>query len=189
MGEPKTKGMAIINNRNWLDERLGEGWYTRTARAHDPDWPERVLPGEWYSVRNSFFVFARAFEQLEGYQGVEDLMSEATIEVALNDLNGILRAFLWVASPKMFLRTAPKIWATYANFSTIEILSNETGQFVAHISEIPQDVLGWVVSAWHGFLPPALELAGGKNPDVTITERKQTPDADTWEFHYELRYE
>ena len=47
---------------------------------------------------------------------------EVTAEIARADLQGILRAFLWVVSPRMFLSTAPRIWATYANFTKIEIV-------------------------------------------------------------------
>lgn len=188
MTEPRVKGLAMLNVRNWFDERLGAGWFTRTARERDPDWPDRLLPGDWYSVRTSFHIYKRGFEQLGGYASVQSLMEEIAGEVALKDLNGILRAFLWAASPKMFLRTAPKIWDTYANFSIPEVLSNEVGRFVVKVSGIPDDIVDWVTSAWTGFLVPALTLAGGKDPKVAVSEIRQTPGAETWEFVYELTY-
>jgi hypothetical protein len=99
-----------------------------------------------------------------------------------------MRAFLWAASPKMFLRTAPKIWDTYANFTKSEVLSNEPGRFLVRVSEIPSDVITWVMAGWKGYLVPALELAGGKQPKVAISEIQQTPGEDAWEFLYELTY-
>lgn len=188
MSGPQVKGMAMINFRSWLDGRLGDGWFTRTAKQHDPNWSERLLPGEWYAVSTSYYVYERAYEQLDGYDSLESIMAVVAGEVALNDLNGILRAFLWVASPKMFLRTAPRIWDTYANFAIPTIVANDNGRFEAKVSEIPAEFISWVAAAWKGFLPPALELAGGKNPLATIRDRKQTPGATTWEFIYELRY-
>jgi hypothetical protein len=188
MTEPLVKGLALINTRDWFDERLGAGWFTRTIREFEPDWPERLLPGEWYSIRASLAVYRRGVEQLDGYDSVRQLMEEISGEVALKDLNGILRAFLWAASPKMFLRTAPKIWDTYANFATPEVLRNDVGRFVVKLSEIPEDVVEWSTSAWTGFLVPALGLAGGKDPKVTVRELQQTPGAETWEFVYELTY-
>jgi hypothetical protein len=188
MIEPRVKGLAMVNVRNWFDERLGTGWCTRTARELEPEWPERLLPGDWYSVRASFHIYKRGFEQLGGYESQQELMEVVSGEVALADLNGIMRAFLWAASPKMFLRTAPKIWDTYVNFTKSEVLSNENGRFEARVSEIPGDVITWVMAGWKGYLVPALELAGGKNPKVTITEIRQTKGADTWEFLYELTY-
>ena len=46
-----------------------------------------------------------------------------------------------------------------------------------------------VLAAWRGFLPPALELAGAKNPRGEISGRRQTPGAETWELEYTLRYD
>jgi hypothetical protein len=178
----------MVNIRNWFDERLGTGWFTRTAREREPEWPERLLPGDWYSVRTSFHIYARGFEQLDGYESQQHLMEVVSGEVALADLNGIMRAFLWAASPKMFLRTAPKIWDTYANFTKSEVLSNEPGRFLVRVSEIPSDVITWVMAGWKGYLVPALELAGGKQPKVVISEIQQTPGEDAWEFLYELTY-
>lgn len=188
MAEPLVKGLALINIRNWFDERLGAGWFTRTAREREPDWPDRLLPGDWYMARTSFYIYQRGFEQLGGYQSVQQLMEDAAGEVALKDLNGILRAFLWVASPKMFLRAAPKMWDTYCNFGTSEVLSNEVGRFLIKVAGIPADLVAWVTSAWSGFLVPALGLAGGKDPKVVVSEVRQTPGAETWEFVYELTY-
>jgi hypothetical protein len=45
-----------------------------------------------------------------------------------------------------------------------------------------------VMAGWKGFLVPALELAGGKDPKVVISEIRQTKGADTWEFLFELTY-
>jgi hypothetical protein len=188
MIEPRVKGLAMVNVRNWFDERLGTGWCTSTAREVEPAWPERLLPGDWYSARTSFHIYARGFEQLGGYESQQHLMEVVSGDIALADLNGIMRAFLWAASPKMFLRTAPKIWDTYVNFSKSDVLSNEHGRFVARISDIPGDVITWVIAGWKGFLVPALELAGGKDPKVVISEIRQTKGADTWEFLFELTY-
>jgi hypothetical protein len=188
MIEPRVKGLAMVNVRNWFDERLGTGWCTSTAREVEPTWPERLLPGDWYSARTSFHIYARGFEQLGGYESQQHLMEVVSGDIALTDLNGIMRAFLWVASPKMFLRTAPKIWDTYVNFSKSDVLSNEHGRFVARVSDIPGDVITWVMAGWKGFLVPALELAGGKDPKVVISEIRQTKGADTWEFLFELTY-
>jgi hypothetical protein len=188
MSGPRLKGMGVINIRDWFDERLGAGWYSRTAREHDPDWPDRLLPGDWYSVYTTFHVYKRGYEQLGGLGSLAQLMEDASAEVAVKDLNGILRAFLWVASPKMFLRTIPKVWNTYANFAAPEVLGNEDGRFLIKVSDFPADLVDWMTPSWKGFLIPALKLAGGKDPKVVISEVKQTPGAETWEFLFELTY-
>jgi hypothetical protein len=187
MSEPRIKGMGMINVRNWYDERLGEGWFTRTAREHEPGWPDRLLPGDWYSLRTAYYVQKRGYEQL-GYESMPKMIEDVASEVAVKDLNGILRAFLWAATPKMFLRTTGKMWDTYANFGTTEILTNEVGRFTVKVSGFPADLVGWMMPSWAGFMVPALKLAGGKDPKVAIHDVKQTDGADTWEFVYELTY-
>jgi hypothetical protein len=188
MTEPRFKGIAMVSLRTWFDERLGAGWFLSTAREHDPEWPERLLPGDWYSVRTGLHVYTQAFEQLDGYESREHLMETVAGATAITDLNGMMRAYLWAATPRMFLRAAPKIWGTYANFAVAEVLSNETGRMQVRVSEVPVHVLGWVMAAWKGFLVPALKLAGGKDPTVGCSEIKQTVDAETWEFLFELTY-
>lgn len=188
MSDPRFKGLAYIHIRDWFDEQLGAGWYGRTVREVEPDWPDRLLPGEWYTVRAGLHGYTKGFERLQGYDSVEHLMEIVAGKIALIDLNGMLRAFLWVATPKLFLRTVPKIWLTYANFGAAEIISNENGRLVVRVTEIPQFVLHWVMAAWRGFLVPALELAGGKEPKTSTRDAKPTPGTDTWEFMYEVTY-
>jgi hypothetical protein len=188
MIEPRIKGLAVINVRNWFDERLGSGWFLRAAREHDPDWPERLLPGEWYPARTCFAVYRHGYEQLGAYDSMYTMTAEISGEMAIKDLSGILRAFLWVASPTMFLRTTPRMWNTYNNFATPAVIVNETGRFVAHVGDIPPDLIEWVEAAWRGFLVPALKLAGGKDPKVSISNVQQSPGVETWEFLYELTY-
>ena len=188
MAEPQVKGMAMINARNWLDARLGPGWFTSAARKVEPDWPERLLPGDWYAARTSDQIYHQAFELIEGFESRQQLMETVTVEVALVDLNGILRAFLWAASPKLFLRTTPKIWATYSTFVALEILRNDPGSYAAKLTEIPEDLVTWVTAAWRGFLPPALGLTGATDVVVTTSQTQVTPGADTWEMVYELSY-
>ena len=189
MAEPRFKGLVYINHRDWFDERLGAGWFTSVVREIDPEWPDRLLPGDWYSARPGVHAYDRAFVQIEGYESKEQMMESVAGMVALNDLNSFLRAFLFVATPKMFLRAVPKIWATYANFGVAEVISNETGRLVVRINEIPQFVLVWTMASWRGFLVPAVQLAGGKKPRTSTRDVKPKPGTDMWEFVYELTYE
>jgi hypothetical protein len=189
MSEPRVKGIAVINARGWIDERLGAGWFSKTLQKIDPEWPERLLPGDWYPVRPEFQAFECAYEAMDGYDSLEDMLAALSGDVALNDLNGILRAFLWAATPRMFLRTTPMIWDTYVDFTKISSIDNTPGRYAATIVEVPEDLVVWVAGAWRGFLGPALELAGGVQTGAQIRDRRKTLGADTWEFVYELSYE
>jgi hypothetical protein len=189
MSEIRVKGMGVINDRAWFDDRFGAGWFTRTAREHQPDWPDRLLPGEWYPLHTFVHVYKRAYEQLGRYESMKQLVEEVASETATKDLNGMMRAFLWAASPKLFLRTIPRLFDNYVNFGTTEVLGNEDGHFLIKVAGIPAAVLDWLVPAFTGFAIQALQLAGGKNPKASNSEVKQTSNADTWEFVWELTYE
>ena len=186
---PQIKGFAIIKAQGSIDERLGSGWFTRTAQEFDLDWPARLLPGDWYPLETYNYALRAAYAHFDGYDSIQDLVIEFAAAAATEDLNGLLRAFLWVATPRMFLRTAPRIWFTYANFTKIDEPNNEDGRFSVRVTEIPASLVDWTVACWRGFLPAALELAGGNEPVVSKYEARQTPGADTWELDYVLEYQ
>lgn len=182
------KGTATITTRDWLDERLGSGWFTKTVREQEPAWPERLLPGDWYGLRPQMHALRKAVPQVDGHDSVESMLEAVAGLTAEKDLTGIHRAFLWVANPRMFLIAVPRIWATYSQFGKVEVLENQPSQFTAHVQAIPTDLMDWVAGSFCGFLPPALRLAGAKDPVAKVRDRRRSPSADTWEMTYDLRY-
>lgn len=183
----EVKGPGIMSVRNWLDARFEPGYFLRCARECDPEFPERILPGDWYSVYPLVHALERGVAALDEYETLEEFVELIAGDNARLDLTGIYRAFLWVASPRMFLRAATTIWANYANFGTLTEISNESGHYHAHIVGIPEDLLDWTAGAWKGFLPPAIELAGGRNSRATVLDRFARDDG--WALVYELRYD
>ena len=181
---PQVKGVSIMQVRAWIDERFGPGSFLEMARSRDLDWPERVLPGEWYPARTFVHALRRAAERLDD-TSLEQLTAELSAINAKKDLTTIHKAFLWVASPRMFLRATPVVWGNYADFATVVDPHNEPGHYRVTLAEIPEDLLDWVAGAWLGFLPPALELAGGVNPQAKILARRP----ERGELDYEIRYE
>jgi hypothetical protein len=188
MPEYSVKGTATIVSRDWVDKQLGVGWFHSTARAEHPDWPQRILPGEYYPLRPQMHVWRCALGRIKGYDSVEVLVQEAAAATAEADLNGIYKAFLWVASPHMFLRAVPRLWASYLRFGEFENVENVPGLYRARIGGIPEDLLDWCAGSVAGFLRPALLLAGGKSPNSQITERRSTSGGN-WELQYKLTYE
>jgi hypothetical protein len=190
---PQVKGPAVISARDWLDARFGKGYQLEVAREVDPEFPERILPGDWYSVAPLVHVLDRSLPELTEFDEVESLVEVIAVANAKQDLRGIYRAFLWVTTPRMFLRAAPTIWANYANFGTLTEVENEPGRFVTKVVGIPEGLVGWLAGAWKGFLPPAVELAGGKNPVATVRDRRPSPDNrggdGMWELIYQLDYD
>ena len=185
---PAVKGPAVMGGRDWLDARFGPGHFLKLAREQDPKFPERILPGDWYPVRPLVHALQRSVAQLDEFADFESFVAMLAGESAKQDLRGIYRAFLWVASPRMFLRAAPTVWANYANFGVLSDIENDQGRFLVRIHDIPRDLVEWLAGAWKGFLPPAVELAGGKNPRATVLDRKPS-GAGGWEIRYQLTYE
>jgi hypothetical protein len=183
------KGTATIMSRDWLDERLGPGWFLRTVREKEPKWPERMLPGEWYGLRPQMHAWRKALPQVQGHDSVESMLEVVAGLTAEKDLTGLHRAFLWAANPRMFLLAVPRIWTTYCRFGKVEVVENVPGRFSAHVQSIPFDLVDWAAGSFRGFLPPALKLAGGKNPVGSIRDKRRSADADSWEMVYDLRYE
>jgi hypothetical protein len=188
MSEYSVKGTATIISRDWVDQRLGAGWFHKTAVVKHSDWPQRLLPGDYYPLRPQMHVWRTVLGKVDGYDSVENLVQEAAAATAESDLNGIYKAFLWVASPQMFLRAVPRLWASYVKFGDFENVENVVGLYRARVGEIPEDLLDWAAGSIAGFLRPALLLAGGKSPNSQITERKPTGGGN-WEIQYQLSYE
>lgn len=186
--EDNVKGAATISTRDWLDERLGAGWFTKTVRELEPKWPERLLQGDWYGLRPQTHALRKALPQISGHDSVESVMVTIAGLTAEKDLTGVHRAFLWVANPRMFLMATPRLWATYCQFGKTEVIENQPSQFVAHLQGVPEDLVDWAAGSFRGFLPPALLLAGAKDPVGTVQDRRRSRSANTWEFTYQLRY-
>jgi hypothetical protein len=188
--EPTIKGSPTIKSRDWLDEQLGEGWFLQVIREQAPDWPERMLLGEWYALAPQMHVWHVAQLKLRAkFESVEPMIELAAGITAQDDLTGVHKAFLWASSPRMFLRLVPKIWRTYASFGTVTNVDNEAGAYVARVTEIPKDFMPWATAAFCGFLPPALHLAGAKDAVAEVEQRSRSAGAQTWEFVYRLRYD
>jgi hypothetical protein len=188
MPEYSVKGTATITSRDWVDKRLGEGWFHASAVAKDPKWPKRLLPGDYYPLHPQMHAWRMALGRIEGFSTVEQLVQEAAAVTAESDLNGIYKAFLWVASPQMFLRAVPRLWASYVKFGDFENVENVVGLYRAKVDAIPEELLDWAAGSLAGFLRPALLLAGGKSPNSQITSRRPTGGGN-WEIQYQLTYE
>jgi hypothetical protein len=186
--EHSVKGTPTIVSRDWVDKRLGDGWFHSTAIKEYPDWPKRLLPGDYYPLRPQMYVWRNVLGRVPGYDTVEQLVQEAAGVTAETDLNGIYKAFLWVASPQMFLRAVPRLWASYVKFGDLENTENLPGLYRARVSGVPEDLLDWAAGAVAGFLRPALLLAGGTSPNSQVTGRKPSGGGN-WELQYQLTYE
>ena len=87
---------------------------------------------------------------------------------AQQDVHGIYRVLLHLATPRMVCARLPRLTLQYFDFG------RTTGHLVGHdryessMSGIPRPILAWLQAALTGFIPVALETAGAKNVVVRI---------------------
>ncbi|MCA9696442.1 MAG: hypothetical protein KC431_02870 [Myxococcales bacterium] len=161
------KGTHIMMGRTWVDERLGEGTFDSMAEEFEAGWV-KLLPSSWYDVLPFNKIISRAASKLD--ISVVDAVTEIATLNAKKDLTTIYRAFMRAAGPKALLQATPVLWRNYVAFAEAKKLSNETGLLIAECRMIPAEVFDWAQGCWHGFLPAAIELAGGKNAKSRIVE-------------------
>jgi hypothetical protein len=134
------------------------------------------------------YAFERALGRVKDFGDVELMVQQAAALTADRDLNSIYKAFLWAASPQLFLRAVPRLWSMYVSYGELTTIENKPGIYRAQITDIPRDLLDWSAGAVAGFLRPALLLAGGTSPDSQITGRRPNNRGELWELDYRLSY-
>jgi hypothetical protein len=98
------------------------------------------------------------------------------------------RFFLRIATPQRVMGFTPRLWSTYVAFGAAKALVNEPGHYIGECAGIPKRLLEWSSGAWRGFVPTAIEVAGGKDVRGKIRGTWPTPVADLWRLECEITY-
>jgi hypothetical protein len=69
----------------------------------------------------------------------------------------------------------PQLWSNYVSFGDAVALKNEPTHYLGRCTGIPERLLDWSSGAWRGFVPTAIELAGGKNVRGAISRTWSEP--------------
>jgi hypothetical protein len=145
-----------------------------------------VLPGSWYDVNNLLTVL-RSVEKKTGVS-IEDATTEIARLNAEADLTSIYRFFMRVAQPQRVLGFTPKLWRTYVSFGDSTAVNNARGHYVGQCEGFREEHVDWVCGCWRGFIPAAIELAGGKVEKESIVKRwKQAPGRHAIQFEVTYR--
>lgn len=185
--EYKCKGSHIIQARDFIDEKLGPGTFERYMRQYGTETTKIFLPGGWYEVDALNTILQDVSKQLG--RSVEDLVIEISRLNARRDLTTIYRVFLRIAAPVRVLSFTPQLWRNYVAFGEANVLTNEPGHYIVENSGIPARLLDWACGASRGFLPAAVELAGGKNAKSAIVQRGSDPaNPEMRRFQCEVYY-
>jgi hypothetical protein len=170
------KGTHVIMARKWVDERLGEGSFMARVGDAPTDWPKVILPGSWYNVFPLEHAIADAARQLK--MSTEDAATDIAARNARADLTTVYRAFLRVAGPHLIMNATSALWRNYVAFAEAKKVKNDYGKFIGECHKLPPRLLDWACGCWRGFVPTAIELAGGKESKGRILEKGREGDAN-----------
>jgi len=173
----KTKGSHVVIAREWIDERLGSGTFQRLVDGKGAIDNPILLPGTWYDVVPLVEALEVVGQQLN--LTVRDMTREIARLNALRDLTTIYRVFLRVAAPVRVMSFTPRLWSNYVAFGQATSVRNDPQHYVGECTGVPARVLEWACGAWCGFVPAAIEVAGGKDAVGKIT--------GTWMEHGDMR--
>jgi hypothetical protein len=176
----KVKGSIYLQAREWVDGALGAGTFSRAVAEAGGTSTEIILPGTWLPVEPLIEAVAQAAAARR--RPNQQAVAEIARLNALNDLTTIYRVFMRVAAPVRVLAHSPRVWGLYFDFGRPTIDTNEKGHFVGAIEEVPAHLVDFVQGALIGFLPAAVEMAGGKAPSARIR------DASSARVVFEIRY-
>jgi hypothetical protein len=184
--EYKVKGSHVIAGREWIDEKLGAGTFEKFVAGGDPAF-QALLPGTWYDIFTFNDAITKSAQRLG--RDVKGITEEIARINGLRDLTSLYRVFLRVAAPVRVMGFLPQLWRNYVKFGDTTVITNEHGLFVGECVGIPTKVIDWACGGWRGFVPAAIEVAGGKNLRKRIVEK--TPQPNKSGYHrllFEARY-
>jgi hypothetical protein len=188
MSRFKVKGTHVLQTRQLINEKLGEGAFAtlvhETKEAREL-WPGVILPSTWYEIAPLQIILAIVARNLKST--VEEVTTHIATRNARNDLTSVYRAFLKVAGPHLTLSATHKLWSTYVSFGESRAIQNEPGIYMGECRGMPKHLLPWACGCWRGFIPTAIEISGGKNC-VSEVAGKWQEDNDLWKFHFSVKY-
>jgi hypothetical protein len=185
MPDYKVKGTHVVMAVKWVDERLGAGTFKKLVERGGPDYEGMLLPVGWYDVDPLNQALVVVAQQLN--KSLEDITMEIARNNALSDLTTLYRFFLKIAAPQRVMGFTPRLWSTYVHFGEAKAVKNDPGHYVGECTGVPKRLLEWSCGAWRGFVPTAIELAGGKDVQGTILGTWPTGSGD-YRLECEVRY-
>jgi hypothetical protein len=190
MPDYKIKGSHVVMAAQWIDQRLGAGTFKKLVGTSDPEYESVLLPVAWYNVDPLNQVLQGIAGELRS--NVADMTMEIARLNALKDLTSMYRIFLRIAAPVRVMGFTPRLWSTYVGFGEAKAIKNEPGDYLGECLGIPRRLLDWTCGAWRGFVPAAIELAGGRDVRGVITgtwpEGRSDGRDDLYKLHCEVRY-
>lgn len=181
----KTKGSHVIQAREWIDAKLGPGTFQSLVNGKGAIDNVILLPGTWYDALPLVEALEVVGRKLN--RTVHDMTAEIARQNALRDLTTLYRVFLRIAAPVRVMSFTPRLWGNYVAFGQATAIKNEPTHYIGECTGVPTRLLEWASGAWCGFVPAAIEVAGGKGAEGRITGTWRE-SVETRRLQCEVRY-
>jgi len=168
----EVKGAAIITIPLFIKERFGEGGLNQWINALTPEarkvYPALVLVSSWYPLKEFLIEPLRRMCDLF-YAGDLKGARESGRFSADYSLKGIYKIFVKLGSPEFMLRRAGAILPIYYTPSEMKVVECQKGRGIMQITKFPDmdRVLEIRIAGW---MERAIEISGGKQPNIKITK-------------------
>jgi hypothetical protein len=168
----EVKGTAIITLPVFIKKRFGEGGFNQWIDALTPEarkvYQDQVFSSSWYPLKEVFIEPLRKMCSLF-YAGDLKGARESGRFSADYSLKGIYKILVKLGSPESMLDRAGTIMGLYYNPSEIKVVERRKGHGIMQISNFP-DMDRALEIRIVGWMERALEISGGKQPDIKVTK-------------------
>ena len=167
----EVKGTAIATVPLFIKERFGEGGLNQWTDALTPEackvYQASVLVSSWYPLKEVLIQPLRKMCDLF-YAGDLKGARESGRFSADYSLKGIYKIFVKLGSPEFMVRRAGTILPMYYTPSEMKVVESRKGQGIMQITKFPDmdQVLEIRIAGW---MERAIEISGGKQPNIKIT--------------------
>jgi hypothetical protein len=168
----EVKGTAIISIPLFIKERFSVGGLNQWIDALTPEarkvYPASVLVSSWYPLKE---LSIEPLRKMCGLFYAGDLKGarESGRFSADYSLKGIYKIFVKLGSPEFMLRRAGTILPIYYTPSEMKVVECRKGQGIMQITKFPDmdQLLEIRIAGW---MERAIEISGGKQPNIKITQ-------------------
>ncbi len=161
----RVKGLAYLGLRDSFDKRVPGGMRGVVARIGRTEveafFEQHFLPSSTYDIL-PLIEASQTAARICGVPWREFVRVGSRLQ-AERDLNGVYRAFLRLATPKLVVDRIPRILMQYMTFGAVEGQMTAPRRFEGVSRGLPRPVAPWMLAIAEGFVPILLETAGAKD--------------------------
>lgn len=183
----KTKGVGLINCKNYLLETYGQAGYDQVLAALSPDdravLQKPIVTASWVD----YGVYLRWMLTADKVLGKGDfaVVHEINRYSARKDTGGIYKFLLRIISTETIISNAAGAWRQFYDTGKFAVVVKEHHRFVFEVTEFP-DIPLHHDQENSPYLDELLRLCGGRNTKVTHPKCIARGDASCiWEMKWE----